>query len=320
MHGKDEPTARAVVPAALDGERFDFAAARLFTEFSRARLTQWIREGLLTCNDRSQRPRDPVHEGNQLCLYARVTESGRWDAEAGRLNLVYVDDDLIVLDKPADLVVHPAPGHPGGTLVNLLLHHFPELNGLPRAGVVHRLDKDTSGIMVVARSLRAHHSLVEQLQTRSMGREYEALVYGEPVSGGMIDAPLGRHPQQRLKRAVVGNGKPARTEYRILERLSGLTLLRMKLFSGRTHQIRVHLAHIGLPIVGDPLYGQGARVPKGLSSVQRALLSAFPRQALHACHLHLLHPAPREEKAFEVPAAGDIVQLMAGIQSSGESA
>jgi 23S rRNA pseudouridine1911/1915/1917 synthase len=219
------------------------------------------------------------------------------------------------LNKPAGLVVHPAAGNPNGTLQNALLYYDPELAALPRAGIVHRLDKDTSGLMVVARSLSAHKSLVEQLQARSVHREYLALVQSVLAAGGTVDAPIGRHQRDRLRMAVVESGKPAISHYRVLERFAAHTLVQVRLETGRTHQIRVHMAHIHCPLLGDPLYGGRLRLPRGASAVLREAISAFRRQALHAVRLQLIHPLTREVVGWEAEIPADFNQLLESLRA-----
>tara|TARA_Y100000588_G_C14140580_1_gene875878 strand:- start:558 stop:1355 length:798 start_codon:yes stop_codon:yes gene_type:complete len=252
--------------------------------------------------------------GDSLALDAEPEVQVTWEAEPISLDIVYEDEHLLVINKPAGLVVHPAAGHSDGTLVNALLNYAPEVENLPRAGIVHRLDKDTSGIMVVARSLIAHTSLVDQLQTRTMGREYEAVVVGALTGGATVDAPIGRHPQDRKRMAVVSSGKPAVTHYRLLERFAAHTLVRCKLESGRTHQIRVHMAHVRHPLVGDPAYGGRLRLPKGTTEELRDVLAAFTRQALHARQLTLEHPETGEILSWEVPLPEDMVHLIEALR------
>lgn len=237
-----------------------------------------------------------------------------WQAEEITLDIVYEDEHLLVINKPAGLVVHPAAGHADGTLVNALLNYAPEVENLPRAGIVHRLDKDTSGVMVAARSLVAHTSLVDQLQTRTMGREYDAVVVGTLTGGATVDAPISRHPRERKKMAVVPSGKSAVTHYRLVERFAAHTHIRCKLESGRTHQIRVHMAHVKHPLVGDPMYGGRLRLPKGTTEELREALAAFNRQALHARQLTLEHPETGETMSWEVPVPEDMVELMAALR------
>lgn len=307
----EQINAEFVVPPELAERRLDQAAADLMPEHSRARIQGWIKSGQLTVNGQSRKPRDKVQIDDRIVVAAVVEGHSRWEAEPIRLQIVYEDEDLIVIDKPAGLVVHPAAGHAAGTLVNALLHYAPELDRLPRAGVVHRLDKDTTGLMVVARSLEAHTSLVSQLQERTMGREYEAVVTGELTGGGTVNQPIGRHPQQRQKMAVVAGGKPAVTHYRLIKRFRGHTHILCQLETGRTHQIRVHMAHIRHPLVGDPVYGGRMRLPPGTTETLQRALSEFPRQALHARRLKLDHPATGEPMSWESPLPDDMVQLLA---------
>ncbi|OEY66665.1 23S rRNA pseudouridine(1911/1915/1917) synthase RluD [Marinobacter sp. X15-166B] len=308
-------TASFIIPPELSNRRLDQAAATLMPEHSRSRLQSWIKSGALTVNGATCRPRDKVMLDDQLRLDAEPEAQVSWQAEAISLDIVYEDEHLIVINKPAGLVVHPAAGHMDGTLVNAVLNHAPEVENLPRAGVVHRLDKDTSGIMVVARSLTAHTSLVDQLQTRSMGREYAAVVIGTLTGGATVDAPIGRHPRERKKMAVVATGKPAVTHYRLAERFAAHTLVHCQLESGRTHQIRVHMAHVKHPLVGDQLYGGRIRLPKGTTEELRAVLSGFQRQALHARKLTLEHPASGETLSWEAPLPDDMDVLLAALRT-----
>ncbi len=252
----------AEVPFELGGQRLDQIAAQLFPEHSRSRLAGWIKDGRLTVDGAVLRPRDIVHSGAQLVLEAEQEAQGEWLAQDIELEIVYEDEHILVIDKPAGLVVHPAAGHQDGTLLNALLYHVPDIANVPRAGIVHRLDKDTTGLMVVAKTLEAHTKLVAQLQARSVSRIYEAIVIGVITSGGTIDAPIGRHGVQRQKMAVVDAGKVAVSHYRVLERFRAHTHTRVKLETGRTHQIRVHMSHIGYPLVGDPVYGGRFRIPQ----------------------------------------------------------
>lgn len=301
----------AKVSAELDGERLDHAAARLFPEYSRSRLQAWIRSGELQVDGRQCRPRDKVERGDRLVVAAEMVQEVSWQAQDIGLDIVHEDGSILVLNKPAGLVVHPAAGHPDGTLVNALLAHAPELAQLPRAGIVHRLDMETSGIMVVARNLSAHHHLVAQLQSRTVKREYCAVCIGAMTGGGTVDAPMGRHPRQRKKMAVLAaGGKTAITHYRITRRFGHHTRIAVNLETGRTHQIRVHMAHRHYPLVGDPVYGGRPRIPKGASGELIEALRGFPRQALHARALGLIHPESREEVQFECPLPDDIVGLL----------
>ena len=314
MSSENRITGHYTVPPELSGKRLDQAAAELVSEHSRSRLQSWIKSGALTVNGKQCKPRDKVMLDDRLELDAEPEAQVSWEAEPISLDVVYEDEHLLVINKPAGLVVHPAAGHAAGTLVNALLNHAPEVENLPRAGIVHRLDKDTSGIMVVARSLVAHTSLVEQLQTRTMGREYEAIVVGTLTGGATVDAPIGRHPTDRKRMAVVPTGKPAVTHYRLVERFAAHTHVRCKLESGRTHQIRVHMAHVRHPLVGDPVYGGRLRLPKGTSDELRDVLAAFQRQALHAQKLTLEHPETGEILSWEVPLPDDMVKLIEALR------
>ena len=299
-----------VVPDELAGLRLDQALARLFPAYSRSRLVAWLKDGRIVVDGARRRARDKVLGGERIVLDALLEETGDWQAEAIPLNIVYEDADLIVIDKPAGLVVHPAAGNPSGTLLNALLHHDPALAKLPRAGIVHRLDKDTTGLLVVARSLPARTSLVNQLQARSLLREYQAVVTGVLVSGGTVDAPIGRHPVQRKRMAVTPGGKPAVTHYRVVERFRAHTWVRCRLETGRTHQIRVHMAHIQHPLVGDPVYGGRLRLPPGCSEALADVLRGFRRQALHAGRLGLVHPESGEAMEWTSPLPDDMRELL----------
>ncbi|ERP96477.1 23S rRNA pseudouridine synthase D [Marinobacter sp. ES-1] len=310
MSSDNRITGHYTIPPELSDRRLDQAAAELMPEHSRSRLQSWIKSGALTVNGEARKPRDKVMMDDVLDLDAEPEVQVTWEAEPITLDIVYEDEHLLVINKPAGLVVHPAAGHADGTLVNALLNYAPEVENLPRAGIVHRLDKDTSGIMVVARSLIAHTSLVNQLQERTMGREYEAVVVGSLAGGATVDAPIGRHPQDRKRMAVVSSGKPAVTHYRLIERFAAHTHVRCKLESGRTHQIRVHMTHVRHPLVGDPVYGGRLRLPKGTTEELRDVLAAFHRQALHARQLTLEHPETGEILSWEVPLPEDMVHLI----------
>ena len=323
----DQLTQQASVSPAESGKRFDQVAALLFDEFSRTRLKSWILSGQLLVNGERRQPRDKLWEGDQLLLAATLEPELDWQPEAIELSIVYQDETLLVLNKPAGLVVHPGAGHRDGTLLNGLLHHCPSLAQLPRAGIVHRLDKDTSGLMVVAKQLSSHAHLVAQLQARTVKRQYQALICGSPVTGGTVNAALGRHPTQRIKMAVLehrggnrgenrgegrgdGRGKEAITRYRVLERFPGHTLVQLDLETGRTHQIRVHMAWLGYPLVGDPVYGGRLKLPKGATAGLLEALRGFKRQALHAAKLGLIHPASGESMQWQVPMPEDMQALL----------
>ena len=304
----------AAVGPGRAGKRLDQVAAEVFGDFSRARLQKWIRSGELRVDGQVQKPTLRVLGGEVLQLDAVPESHGDVLPERIPLDILHADDDIIVLDKPAGLVVHPAAGNPDGTLQNALLNYDAGLAALPRAGIVHRLDKDTSGVLVVARSLRAHNSLVEQLQTRDMSRIYRAVVLGEMISGGTVDAPIGRHPVDRKRMAVVARGRPAISHYRVVERFHGLTHISVALETGRTHQIRVHMAHIGHALVGDPVYGRASRRRRGMSDALAQLLRSFPRQALHAERIELIHPGSGELMRFTAPLPADFEALLAALR------
>ena len=303
-------TQTAEVPYEEGNKRFDQVAAKLFPDFSRSRLQQWIKDGQLTVNGETMRGRDKLNGGETLELRAEQEAEGDWQPEEMDLDIVYEDDDILVLNKPTDLVVHPAAGNHTGTLLNGLLHHCPELVNIPRAGIVHRLDKDTTGLMVVAKTLQAQNHLVGQLQDRSMGREYEAVVQGHMTGGGKVDEPIGRHGTQRTKMAVSPTGKEAVTHYRVLHKFPSHTYIRCKLETGRTHQIRVHLSYIGYPLVGDATYASRQRLTKGIGPELRDMLANFPRQALHARELTLVHPRTEEIMTWEVELPDDFIELL----------
>lgn len=301
---------RAEVTSDLGGQRLDQVAAQLFSEFSRSRLAGWIKDGRLTVDGAVLRPRDVVHGGAVLALEAEQEAQGEWVAQAIELDIVYEDEHILVINKPTGLVVHPAAGHADGTLLNALLHHVPDIINVPRAGIVHRLDKDTTGLMVVAKTLQAQTNLVAQLQARSVSRIYECVVVGVITAGGKINAPIGRHGTQRQRMGVMDNGKPAVSHYRVLERYRSHTHVRVKLETGRTHQIRVHMAHVNFPLVGDPVYGGRFRIPPAASPSLVDALKTFPRQALHARFLELDHPHTGERMGWEAPIPDDIVWLL----------
>ena len=310
---------QAEVPPELGGQRLDQVAARLFSGHSRSRLAAWIRDGQLRADGQILRPRDIVHAGAALELQAEQASQGEWQAQAIGLDIVFEDGQILVLNKPAGLVVHPAAGHADGTLLNALLHHAPELANVPRAGIVHRLDKDTTGLMVVAKTLEAQTRLVAQLQARTVSRVYEALVAGVMTAGGTVDAPIGRHGQQRQRMAVTESGKAAVSHYRVLERFRAHTHVRVKLETGRTHQIRVHMAHIGYPLVGDPLYGGRFRIPPAASPTMVQTLREFPRQALHARFLELDHPLSGERMKWSSVLPDDFVWLLTLLRQDTEA-
>jgi 23S rRNA pseudouridine1911/1915/1917 synthase len=302
---------------AMAGRRLDQVLAEALPEFSRSRLQQWIDTGCVLVDGATRRRRDKVHGGEEVRILLIPESRNECDAQDIPLEVLFEDDHLLIINKPAGLVVHPAAGNPDGTLQNALLHRVPELDQVPRAGIVHRLDKDTTGLLAIAKTLQSHKSLVEQLQRRSVHREYRALVLGVLVAGGTVGAPIGRHPFQRTKMAVVPGGRPAVTQYGVLERLDAHTLLSVRLETGRTHQIRVHMAHIRHPLVGDRTYGGRPRPPRGASSRLATALQEFPRQALHAIALGLEHPQTGEAMRWEIPMAQDMDELLGSLR--GES-
>jgi 23S rRNA pseudouridine1911/1915/1917 synthase len=311
----------AEVDESLAGARLDQAAAQLFPEFSRARLQSWIQSGELLLDGKRARQRETVYAGAALTLTATLESEVSWGAEALPLSIIHEDEELLVIDKPAGLVVHPGAGNPRGTLVNALLAHRPALENIPRGGIVHRLDKDTSGLLVVAATLRAHSDLVAQLQEKSVRRDYFAIVRGCPSGGGTVDAPLGRHPRQRTRMAVVARGgKPAVTHYLIAQRFAHYTALDIQLETGRTHQIRVHMAHRNLPLLGDPVYGGRLQLPRGCSEALAEAIRSFKRQALHARRLSFRHPGSGEGVSFDSPLADDLETLLAILASEDAAA
>jgi len=295
------------------GMRLDQLAAVLFPDFSRARLQKWVRSGELTVDGQVLKTTYRISGGETLRLDAQPERQGEVLPQDIPLDIIYADEDIIVINKPAGLVVHPAAGHPDGTLQNALLHFDSSLAMLPRSGIVHRLDKDTTGVMVVARSLRAHTSLVEQLQARQMSRVYTAVAKGETNRSGTVDAPIGRHPRDRKRMAMVLSGKAAITHFRVRRYFQGLSHLEVSLESGRTHQIRVHMQHIGHPLVGDPTYGKSGKALKGVPADLLETIRVFPRQALHARRLSLVHPASGGTVCFEAPLPADMEGLLAAL-------
>ncbi|MCU0807198.1 MAG: 23S rRNA pseudouridine(1911/1915/1917) synthase RluD [Candidatus Contendobacter sp.] len=301
------------IPASYAGMRLDQALSALLPAYSRSRLQQWLKAGQLRVDGEIRRSRDPVAGGEIICGELVLETETVAVAQDIPLDIRDQDTDLLVINKPAGLVAHPAAGNRDGTLVNALLHHCPELAALPRAGLVHRLDKDTTGLLVIARSLRAHTALVEQLQARRIERDYLAVVNGVPVAGGTVEAPIGRHPVDRQRMAVTSGGKPAITHYRVLRRFRAHALLRVKLETGRTHQIRVHMAHIRLPLLGDPVYGGRPRLPPGASPRCIEVIQNFRRQALHAERLALIHPVSGERLEWRAEIPADLAELLAAL-------
>lgn len=308
---------QARIPETLAGRRFDQVAADVFPAHSRSRLTEWIKRGDLTLDGRPARPSERVLGGECVVLDV-VIETILADApEAIELEVLHEDAACLVVNKPPGLTVHPGAGQASGTLVNALLHRDPTLASLPRAGLVHRLDKDTSGALLVARTLAAHTALTAALQRRDIHRDYVAVVRGGVIAGDTVDAPIGRHPRDRLRKAVRDDGRSAVTHYRVRERLADHSVLDVALETGRTHQIRVHLAHIGYPIVGDPLYGGGLKLPRGAPEPVREALKAFRRQALHAERLRFQSPDDGREIAVTATWPADLTALVAVLRDGG---
>jgi len=310
-----------IAPAEMAGMRFDAVAAQLFADYSRSRLQDWIKRGFLSADGQSRRPSDKLVGGEEIVLvlppdaladtWEEIWANGAasMGAEPIAIELVHQDDQFYVVNKPVQLVMHPAPGNRTGTLMNGLLNLEPGLRTVPRAGIVHRLDKDTSGLCVVARTLKAHAHLVAQLQARSVAREYLAIVIGDVPDSGTIDEPIGRHPKDRKRMAVVQSGKPARTHFHVLERFNQCALVAVKLETGRTHQIRVHMTHLGYPLLGDPVYGmRGTR--HQIRQMNIPDVTAFDRQALHAHQLGLVHPVDESECRFTVEPPADFNHVL----------
>ncbi|SHM15539.1 23S rRNA pseudouridine(1911/1915/1917) synthase RluD [Vreelandella subglaciescola] len=298
------------VPATLAGTRLDQAAAELFSDYSRERLKTWINQGELTVDGERAKPKAKLVGEETLTLCATLEDEQRFTPQDIPLTVVFEDEHLLIVNKPAGMVVHPAPGNPDGTLLNALLHHHPALAEIPRAGIVHRLDKDTSGLLMVAKTLPTQAALVEQLQARTVSRQYDAVVIGTPVAGATVDAPIGRHPKDRKRQAVTAGGKPAVTHYRVVERFRTHTHVRCKLETGRTHQIRVHMAHARYPLIGDQLYGGRPKLPPGAADTLKEILREFPRQALHARRLGFIHPHSGQQMMFRAPLPDDLIMLL----------
>ena len=305
---------RIELPPEAAGLRLDQALARALPQYSRARLQGWIEAGAVQVDGRPPRAKDRVLGGEQVWVQARWKADTRVEPEALALSVMHRDRGIYVIDKPAGLVVHPGAGNRHHTLQNALLALDPALARVPRAGLVHRLDKDTSGLLVVARTPEAHARLVEALAARAIERVYLAVCTGAMTGGGTVAEPIGRHRTQRTRMAVRGDGREAVTHYRIERRFPAHTLLRVQLETGRTHQIRVHLAHIGFPVVGDPLYGGRKRLPAGCSAALSEALRTFTRQALHAAHLGLEHPLTGRRLEFDAPLPADMTRLIAALE------
>ena len=309
----------ATVSESQLGQRLDQSLAELFPDYSRSRIKEWILERRVTVNGAIvDTPKEKVLGGEKVAIDAAIEEAQRWEAQDIALDIVHEDDDILVINKPRGLVVHPGAGNPDGTVLNALLHYYPPIMDVPRAGIVHRLDKDTTGLMVVAKTVPAQTYLVESLQLREITREYEAVAIGRMTAGGTVNEPISRHSTKRTHMAVHPMGKPATTHYRIMEHFRAHTRLRLRLETGRTHQIRVHMSHINHPLVGDPLYGGRPRPPKGASDEFVQTLRGFDRQALHATMLRLYHPITGIEMEWHAPLPQDMVELNAALKADTE--
>ncbi len=303
-------TLNIILPQRLSGQRIDAALSSMLSDYSRSKITNWIKSGHASVGHKTLKPKDKVLGGETLKLQIDDQQSTDWLPENIKLNIVFEDEDILVINKPVGLVTHPGAGNTTGTLANALLFHYPELCKLDRAGIVHRLDKNTSGLMVVAKTQKAQKHLVEQLQTHSVSREYSAVVYGHMISGGTIDKAIGRDGKNRLKQAVTESGKHAITHYRVIERFAHHTHVKAILETGRTHQIRVHLSHIGHPLMGDRLYGGKVRFPKKASDELKKAIKGFERQALHAKKLTLTHPTTNKQLSFKATMPKDMTVLI----------
>jgi len=302
---------QADVPTDLGGKRLDQVLAQLFPDYSRSRIKTWILDDKITVDGEIfNTPREKLLGGEVVNVETTIEAPREYEAQDIKLNIVYEDDDILVINKPMGLVVHPGAGNPNGTVLNALLHYYPEIINVPRAGIVHRLDKDTTGLMVVAKTIQAQTHLVKALQKReNFTREYEALCNGTMTAGGMVEKAIGRHPTQRTHMAVHEMGKPAITHYRVAEKFRAHTRLRLRLETGRTHQIRVHMAHLNHPLIGDQSYGGRPRPPKGATPELFELLRSFRRQALHAVKLSIAHPITGEMMTWQAPIPDDMVAM-----------
>ncbi|EGY28181.1 pseudouridine synthase [Candidatus Regiella insecticola 5.15] len=306
----------ATVAESQLGQRLDQALAELFPDYSRSRIKEWILADCVLVNGKKiNKPKERVLGSESVTINAEIKENVHSIPQQIPLNIVYEDDDILVINKPRGLVVHPGAGNADGTILNALLHYYPAISNVPRAGIIHRLDKDTTGLMVVAKTVPAQTHLVEALQARKITREYEAIAIGNMIAGGTVEEPIARHASKRTHMAVHPMGKPAVTHYRIMEHFRAHTHLRLRLETGRTHQIRVHMSFIRHPLVGDPLYGSRACHPKGASDSFIKILRGFDRQALHASMLRLKHPISGIEMEWRAALPQDIVDLISALQA-----
>ena len=303
-------TLKIIIPERMTGQRLDVALSEMLPDYSRSKITAWIKSGEALINYKPFKPKDKVNGSEMVELTISRKQNNDWVGEDIPLNVIFEDEDIIVLNKAIGLVTHPAAGNWSGTLANALLYYEPKLATLDRAGIVHRLDKNTSGLMVVARNEKSQKYLVEQLQMHSVSREYSAIVYGHMVAGGTIDEPIGRNTKDRVKQAVSSHGKEAVTHYRVIDRYQNHTHIKVILETGRTHQIRVHLSHIGYPLIGDPMYGGKVRFPKKADVILKEAIVNFKRQALHARKLTLTHPISGELMSWKSPLPEDMLALL----------
>jgi 23S rRNA pseudouridine1911/1915/1917 synthase len=303
-------TLTIIIPERMTGDRLDVALSEMLPHYSRSKITAWIKSGDALINNKAFKPKDKVNGTQIVMLSLNKKQNNDWLAENIALNVVFEDEDIIIINKPFGLVTHPGAGNWNGTLANALLYYDPELSKLDRAGIVHRLDKNTSGLMVIARNEKSQKYLVEQLQSHSVVREYSAIVYGHMISGGSVNDPIGRDPKDRVKQTVSSNGKEATTHYRVIDRFKSHTHVKAILETGRTHQIRVHLSHIGYPLLGDPMYGGRVRFPKKASEILKESLLGFKRQALHSKKLTLNHPSTGNLMSWKAPLPDDMLELL----------
>ena len=303
-------TLKIIIPERMTGQRLDVALAEMLPDYSRSKITDWIKSGEALINHKTFKPKDKVSGSEMVELTISQKKNNDWLGEDIPLNVVFEDEDIIVLNKSVGMVTHPGAGNWSGTLANALLYYEPNLATLDRAGIVHRLDKNTSGLMVVAKNEKSQKNLVEQLQTHSVSREYSAIVYGHMVAGGTVDEPIGRDTKDRVKQAVSSNGREAVTHYRVIDRYQNHTHVKAILETGRTHQIRVHLSHIGYPLIGDPMYGGKLRFPKKADEALKDALVDFKRQALHSRKLTLTHPISGKLMSWKAPLPEDMLALL----------
>lgn len=305
-----EKSLNILIPDRMSGQRLDFSLSIMLPDYSRSKITAWIKSGDALINDRAFKPKDRAIGNETVRLTLSHKDNIYWAPEPINLNIIFEDEDIIIINKPFGLVTHPGAGNWTGTLANALLHYDSNLSKLDRAGIVHRLDKNTSGLMVVSRNVKSQRFLVDQLQSHSIHREYSAIVYGHMISGGLIDESIGRDPKDRVKQAILVNGKEAKTHYRVIDRFKSHTHVKAILETGRTHQIRVHLSHIGHPLIGDPIYGGRVRFPKQASQELKDALINFNRQALHSKKLSLTHPVTGESMTWKSDLPSDMQELL----------